>query len=125
MKTVEELHRTIVNVARIAYEVNRAYCESLGDHSQPKWEYAAAWQRDSVVNGVRFHLLNPSAGPEASHNNWMKEKIDQGWKYGIKRDSEKREHPCLVPFDDLLPTQQAKDFIFRAVVHSILIKAND
>lgn len=103
----------------VAHEVNKAYCESLGDHSQPTWKDAPNWQKDSAIKGVELHINNPGAGPEASHEGWMKEKIENGWKYGPIKDPEKKEHPCLVPFSELPREQQAKDFIFRAVVHAM------
>ena len=106
-------------VAKIAHEANRAYCEALGDHSQPSWEEAPEWQRNSAIAGVRFHM-NGEHGPEASHENWMREKLDDGWVYGDVKDPEAKTHPCLVPFDQLPVEQQAKDFIFRAIVRVAL-----
>lgn len=106
-------------IARVAHEVNRAYCLALGDASQPSWEDAPQWQRDSAVNGVHFTLNNPTAPASASHDSWLKEKEADGWKYGKKKDPEKKEHPCMVPFDKLPQEQQAKDFIFQAVARAL------
>lgn len=106
-------------IARVCHEVNRAYCEALGDHSQPAWEDSPAWQRESAELGVRLHLGNFEAGPEASHESWMAQKLADGWTWGREKNPEKKEHPCLVPFGELPPEQQAKDFIFRAVVHAL------
>jgi hypothetical protein len=110
----------IEGIARTCHEVNRAYCMALGDQSQQPWESAPQWQRESAMKGVRMHLANPGAGPEASHASWMREKLETGWKYGPEKDEEKKEHHCMVPFEKLPPEQQAKDFIFRAVVHSLV-----
>ena len=107
------------DIARVCHEVNRAYCQALGDNSQKPWEEAPEWQRASAVTGVVLHIENPEAGPEASHVSWMKEKVETGWSHGPVKDEAKREHPCLVPFDKLPRDQQAKDFIFRAVVHAL------
>lgn len=110
--------RIIEVIARVCHEVNRAYCQALGDHSQVSWEDAPAWQRESARMGVDLHLCG-DFGPEASHISWMKQKVDDGWKYGQVKDAEKKEHPCMVPFDQLPVDQQAKDYIFRAVVHAL------
>jgi len=107
----------ILKIAEVAHEVNRAYCQALGDYSQPTWHDAPDWQRTSAVEGVKFHISNMDAGPEASHESWLTLKEKEGWKYGLVKDSEKKEHPCMVPFDQLPVDQQAKDFIFRAIVH--------
>jgi len=104
-------------IARLCHEVNRAYCEALGDTSQLSWEQAPQWQRESARMGVDFHLSG-NFGPEASHLSWMSNKLSEGWKYGPVKDADKKEHPCMVPFDQLPKEQQAKDYIFRAVVHS-------
>ena len=108
------------NIARVAHEVNRAYCEALGDTSQPKWEDAPQWQKDSAMLGVKLHTENPEAGAQASHESWMAQKVVEGWKYGPVKNPEAKEHHCIVPFDALPRDQQAKDFIFRGVVHALV-----
>ena len=105
-------------IARVAHEINRAYCHALGDNSQPSWEDAPQWQKDSALLGVELHTSGDH-GPEASHESWSAQKLADGWKYGPVKDPEAKEHPCLVPFADLPREQQAKDFLFRAVVHSL------
>ena len=109
-----------VDVARVCHEANRAYCQALGDDSQPAWEDAPEWQRESCIKGVEFHRDNPEAGPEASHNAWLAQKDADGWRYGPVKNADSKEHPCCVPFDELPREQQAKDFIFRAIVHASL-----
>lgn len=109
----------IKDIAQVAHELNKAYCESIGDNSQPEWNDAPEWQQSSAVNGVKFHLDNPTALPSASHESWLKQKTEEGWKYGEIKDPEKKEHPCYVPYDQLPKEQQAKDFIFRQSVHSL------
>lgn len=113
------LHAREARIARAAHEVNRAYCAALGDYSQKGWEEAPQWQRDSAIAGVRFHIANPDASPSASHENWLKDKLAQGWKWGEVKDAEKKEHPCMVEFTELPQVQQAKDHLFRAVVHQM------
>lgn len=109
----------IYDVARVAHELNKAYCEAIGDNSQPAWDDAPEWQQSSAIKGVQFHLENPDAGTSDSHESWMKQKTEEGWKYGPVKDAEKKEHPCYVPYDQLPVEQKAKDFIFRQIVHSL------
>jgi len=106
-------------VARVCHEVNRAYCAALGDHSQVAWEDAPEWQRASARMGVDLHRTLPDAGPEASHLAWKNQKLSEGWVYGAFKDADLKQHPCLVPFLQLDPAQQAKDFIFKAIVNAL------
>lgn len=106
-------------IARACHETNRAYCASIGDHSQPAWGRAPDWQRDSAFAGVRFTLANPDAKPSDSHDSWLAEKERDGWKYGPVKDPSKKEHPCFVPYDDLPVEQRTKDYLFQAVVRAL------
>jgi predicted CxxxxCH...CXXCH cytochrome family protein len=110
----------VERIARVAHEANRAYCHSTGDDSQPAWEDAPDWQWESAMAGVCFHLANPGAGPEASHESWLAQKAAAGWTYGPVKDPQKKEHPCFVPFADLPIAQQRKDWLSRAVVHALV-----
>lgn len=107
----------IDNIARVCHEANRAYCSTLGDNSQLPWDSAPAWQRESARMGVDLHLMG-DFGPEASHISWMKQKTDEGWVYGEKKDPEAKTHHCIKPFAELPLEQQIKDHLFRGIVHS-------
>lgn len=108
----------IVDVAKICHQANKAYCEAINDFSQKPWAMCEQWQRESAINGVKFHLANPGAGPESSHNNWMKEKLDDGWVYGLKKDTVKKTHFCMVPYMELPIEQRLKDSLFISIVNT-------
>jgi hypothetical protein len=110
----------LMHVAQVCHEANRAYCKAMGDHSQVPFEMAPQWQISSAIKGVAFLLMNPEAGPEASHISWMAEKQAGGWVYGEEKDAEKKTHPCMIPFEQLPPEQQAKDYIFHAIVRAMM-----
>jgi hypothetical protein len=106
--------------ARVAHEVNRVYCESLNDHTQPTWDDAPDWQQRSAVAGAKTIQLDPSTTPEDSHKSWMALKVQEGWKHGPVKDVEKKLHPCMVPYEKLPPQQRIKDQLFTTVVKTIL-----
>lgn len=106
-------------IAKACHEANRAYCAALGDMSQKAWEDSPEWQKSSAINGVRFHLANPDAGPSHSHECWLEEKRANGWKFGPVKNEATKEHPCFVPYEELPVEQKAKDYIFRGIVHSL------
>lgn len=103
--------------ARAAHEANRAYCLAIGDSSQQAWDEAPDWQRSSARNGVAGALADNT--PAQIHESWLAEKAGSGWKYGALKDPERLEHPCMVPYDELLPEQRAKDAVFLAVVRAM------
>lgn len=106
-------------IARVTHEVNRAYCSALGDHSQAPWSEAPEWQRQSALLGVKLHTENLDASPAAGHESWMAQKVADGWVYGPEKRPDIKQHPCIIPFDQLPREQRAKDFIFRSVVHAL------
>lgn len=110
---------TITDIARACHEANRQYCLSIGDDSQVAWEDAPEWQKESATNGVLYHVQHPNSTPSDSHENWLKEKQDTGWKYGPVKDVEKREHPCFVPYEELPENQKVKDAMFLSLVRTL------
>ena len=106
---------TIEDLARLCHAANGMYCEAIGDDMQQPWEDV----RESVISGVKFRLMNPLSTPEQSHENWLRDKERDGWKYGPVKDPAKKEHPCFRPYGELPAEQRAKDHIFVSVVDSL------
>ncbi len=106
--------------AKTAHEVNKAYCLGLGDATQKAWEDAPEWQRASALNGVKHVAENPNAKPSDTHKSWLRQKKDEGWQWGPVKDANKKEHPCMVQYNDLPKNQRIKDSLFLLVVKGIL-----
>lgn len=109
----------VTHVAIVCHEANRAYCATLGDHSQKPWEEAEQWQRDSAIRGVEFAVANSDAPASAQHDAWLKDKLADGWKYGPVKDPSKKEHPCIVEYEALPLEQRLKDSLFKAIVRGL------
>jgi len=103
--------------ARAAHEANRAYCIAIGDDSQPAWEDAPEWQRESARKGVSGALAG--ATPEQSHESWLAEKQATGWTWGPVKNPELKQHPCMVAYEHLPPAQRKKDAVYLAVVRAM------
>jgi hypothetical protein len=103
--------------AQAAHEVNRVYCLSMGDTSQVHWEDALTWQRQSALLGVEGVIKGNT--PQQSHESWVNVQEADGWKYGPIKDAEKKEHPCMVPYDQLPSDQRVKDELFVSTVKSL------
>ena len=109
-----------IQIAEIAHEANRKYCQLLGDNSQPRWADAPQWQKDSALVGVEAIQSGRVQKPSDSHESWLKQKEVDGWSYGPLKDLERKEHPCFVPYDKLPQEQKMKDYIFFSVVSALL-----
>ena len=42
------------------------------------------------------------------HEVWAAGRLAAGWSYGPARNDERKEHPCLIPFEDL--PEEEKDY---------------
>lgn len=107
-------------IARAAHEANRSYCATIGDAPIDRWERTPEIVRNSLIEGVRQHVIAATEGsvitPYQSHQRWLDYKTAEGWKFGPTKNVELKLHPNMVPFDELPKTQQAKDYIFCGVV---------
>ena len=119
-ETLDELTVEIIAVA--CHQQNRTYCQMIGDDSQPLWDEAPEWQKDSAVDGVRKALVNPN--PAASHESWLEHKKADGWCYGVVEDPEKKTHPCMVAYGDLPAEQKKLDGLYIDMVQQLGLAAN-
>lgn len=109
---------TAEHIAYVAYNVNRALQEAIGEKPAPHWEDATEEAKQSSLRGVVF-ALRYNATPKQQHDAWVQDKFANGWKYGIHKNEETKEHPNLVPYEHLPEMQRVKDSLFQAVVRSL------
>jgi ryanodine receptor 2 len=48
---------------------------------------------------------------ENAHELWALNRLRQGWTYGSSRDDDRKQHPCLVPYDQLPESEKEYDRI--------------
>ena len=44
-----------------------------------------------------------------THENWARQRLEEGWRYGPRRDDAKKEHPNLVPYEELSESDRDND----------------
>jgi len=44
-----------------------------------------------------------------NHDHWARQRIHEGWRYGIERNDNDKQHPDLVPYDQLPETEEEYD----------------
>lgn len=108
-------------VARVVHEANRALQTVQNDPAipvSPPWDATDPETRRSVVMGVIGVRLG-SSSPRESHEGWCDYKLAHGWVHGDVKDETAKTHPCLVPYDELPPSQRVKDELFVAIVKAL------
>ncbi len=118
---VEYWDMVIDACARASHEAFRAYCIARGDVSKISWEETPEWQRESWKRDVEGVLFEGN-GPRESHASWLVVKEKDGWRYAPVLNVSAKEHPCMVPYDELPERHRKKDDIFVAVV-TVMAKA--
>ena len=48
---------------------------------------------------------------ENVHDEWARQRMNDGWTYGPQRDDAAKKHPCLVPYGDLPDSEKEYDRI--------------
>ena len=43
------------------------------------------------------------------HEVWAATRLAQGWRYGPERNDARKEHPCLIPYDELSEEERTYD----------------
>lgn len=46
---------------------------------------------------------------EHAHEIWARQRLQDGWTHGPKRDDAEKKHPCLVPYADLTESEKQYD----------------
>lgn len=44
-----------------------------------------------------------------AHEIWARQRLADGWRLGPERNDERKEHPCLVPYDQLPESEKVYD----------------
>lgn len=99
------------------YEAARLQAYAVNAPIVPEpWSQREQAFRDQFLKVVAM-MCSPrrKKNPAELHADWMKAYETMGWKYGEKRDTGKKEHPDMLPFDELPWREQNKDAVFVAL----------
>ena len=89
---------------RIVQAAIREYTDSPLCWDLPQWE----WARANYVSTERLRhgmMLRDANGPglpyDAARNMWLRQMEADGWRYGPVGSVENKEHPWMIPYEDL------------------------
>lgn len=98
--------------------VNPVYCSHSDEEkgiSTGGYQPAPLDTRDVVLDAGLRELLESLA--KQAHEAWAQMRLAEGWRFGPRRDEQRKEHPCLVPYEDLPESEKDVD---RATAEQIL-----
>lgn len=44
-----------------------------------------------------------------AHEIWSRQRFKDGWRFGPQRDDGRKEHPCLIPYEELPESEKEYD----------------
>lgn len=57
-----------------------------------------------------------------THEVWAEARMREGWTYGDRRNDELKQHPCLVPYEQLPESEKEYDRIMAINTLKLIIK---
>lgn len=116
----------VFDIAQACHEANRLYRATLGEEMGPAWMASDAETKGSAMEGVRAYLGESGkianfqgSVEQENHERWLERKLRAGWRYGEVKDTEQKQHPCLLPYRALPPAQRRKDVLFAAICSAL------
>ncbi len=103
--------------AEFVYEAARIQAIAVDAPVIPeKWHQREFDFRDQFLEVIERQCgLFRSSSPAELHGSWVQAYLKLGWVYGPERDTDKRIHPDLVPYDQLEWREKDKDEVFIAL----------
>ena len=108
---------TVLELAKLAFEQNRAYCRAMGDDSIKEWHKAEDKQRKGAIYGVVYLLRTPNVNAGSLHQGLYRQLVAAGYSQGDTIDHEHKTHPGCLPFE-----QMPEDFRTKAVLFANLVE---
>ncbi len=109
-------------IAEIAHEANRVYCQHAGGPLRVKWHLLTKREMEGLVSGVEFIAASPNATPHELHEAWFEWMVKDGWSPGGVLDRVAKVHPNLRPWDELPLRERIKDALFGGIVRACLMR---
>lgn len=76
-------------------------------------------QRESLLSGYRKFINNPTMTCQQNHEEWMEHRLANGWTLGPVKDEALKQHPDLIPYDQLPAVEKTKNEVFLSACRLI------
>lgn len=121
----ETMERLYEKIARAAHEATRAWTDSIGQLSDRPWRRVDQHLRGQMIDTVRSIAMGEIKNADQLHEIWMTQRLEDGWKYGLKKNMRIKSHPCLLPRSQLSVGDRLKDDLFFNVTCALLMSEEE
>ena len=105
-------YRTLVDIAQECHNKNNELMMMNGEEQNGNWDSLDRHTKFINLKSVIKALENPDLTAKDMHDEWMNNKIADGWKYGDVKDPELKTHPLIIDYDLMKDVDKMKDQIF-------------
>ncbi|MEZ5997827.1 MAG: RyR domain-containing protein [Hyphomonas sp.] len=107
-------------IARTVHTALRGWAMAHGQTDIPDWDDAPDWMHSSTRESVLAVLEDRQMDGRAQHEQWMEQKLRDGWRYGAVKDASLKTHPLLVAWDALPEWERRKDALINSIVRALV-----
>ena len=118
MPAIDE-ETALAAAARACHEASRLFAAALGQEPLPEWNALPEEFRHAIIAGVL--VVQRGASARQCHEEWMRSKLDSGWRWADENDEEKKTSSHLLAWECLTEPQRRKGELFVATVRAMLI----
>ena len=112
--TAEEIERVAMHLNTIFNEGNFLLETSSFDENCCLNEDEEAFMDPEITQEIAERLA------ERMHSQWMNERLDNGWRYGVSRSDESKTHPLMKPWNQLAEQYRNVDYNLPQVFVDLL-----
>lgn len=105
-------YRTLVDIAQECHTKNNELMMMNGEEQNGNWDSLDRHTKFINLKSVIKALENPDLTAKDMHDEWMNNKIADGWKFGDVKDPELKTHPLIIDYDLMKDVDKMKDQIF-------------
>lgn len=105
-------YRTLVDIAQECHNKNNELMMMNGEEQNGNWDSLDRHTKFINLKSVIKALENPDLTAKDMHDEWMNNKIADGWKFGDVKDPELKTHPLIIDYDLMKDVDKMKDQIF-------------
>jgi len=117
-------YQTLVDIAKECHTKNNELMVMNGEEPKGDWESLDRATKFINLKSVIKALENPDLTAKDMHNEWINNKIADGWSYGEVKDEELKTHPLITDYDSMNPVDKMKDQVFIDVCNKHREKYN-